>query len=237
VLLRRRRAGRHASSRRHALVTSQRPNLLRSETLPPEPRQRRSREKRARLKHAALDLFHAHGYERTSIEEIARRADLATGTFYQHYRSKRQLLLVLMEDLLAAMERLNLRPTPVGNARELLYELLARGFAMDRRYLGAYRAWQEALLSDPQLALDQMDIRIWTTSRVVYLLTLLQQWPGARKNVEIPTLAEVIDTLCWSLLDESISMARERLNARIDAVTHLIYHAMFEDPAQQKAAR
>ena len=32
-----------------------RPNLLRSERLAPEPRQRRSFEKRARLKDAALD--------------------------------------------------------------------------------------------------------------------------------------------------------------------------------------
>ncbi len=208
-----------------------RPNLLRSERLPPEPRQWRSREKRARLKDAALALFNAHGYERTSIEEIAKRANLATGTFYQHYRSKRQLLLVLMEDLLTAMSQLNLQPT-AGNPRALLRELLARAFTTDRRYLGAYRAWREAMLSDPHLARDWREIREWTTQRVVALLTLLQQGPAARKDIAITPLAEVIDTLGWSLLEQAASISSAQANASIDAATHLIYHALFLDTPQ-----
>lgn len=212
-----------------------RPNLLRSEKLPPGPRQRRSREKRARLKDAALALFNARGYERTSIEEIARRANLATGTFYLHYRSKRQLLLVLMEDLLTAMSQLNLQPTAGGNPRALLRELLARAFTADRRYLGAYRAWREAMLSDPQLARDWREIRAWTTQRVAALLTLLQQWPGARKDIVIVPLAEVVDTLGWSLLEKPAFMSLEQVNARIDAATHLIYHAVFLDTPEESA--
>lgn len=209
-----------------------RPNLVRSEKLAPEPRQRRSREKRARLKDAALALFYAHGYERTSIEDIAQRANLATGTFYQHYRSKRQLLLVLMEDLLTAMSQLNLQASADGNPRSLLRELLARAFTTDRRYLGAYRAWREAMLSDPHLARDWREIRKWTTQRVVALLTLLQQWPGARKDVAIAPLAEVVDTLGWSLLEKPAFISTEQANARIDAATHLIYHAVFLDSAE-----
>jgi AcrR family transcriptional regulator len=212
-----------------------RPNLLRSERLPPEPRQRRSLEKRARLKDAALALFNAHGYERTSIEEIAKRGNLATGTFYQHYRSKRQLLLVLMEDLLTAMSQLNLQPSAGGNPRTLLRELLARAFTTDRRYLGAYRAWREAMLSDPHLARDWREIREWTTQRVVALLTLLQQWPGARKDIAIAPLAEVVDTLGWSLLEKPAFMSLEQVNARIDAATHLIYHAVFLDTPEQRS--
>jgi AcrR family transcriptional regulator len=67
--------------------------------------QKRRMEKRARLKTAALALFGEKGYDGTSIDEVAHRAGLAVGSFYQHFRSKRQLLLVLMDDLL---ERLSL---------------------------------------------------------------------------------------------------------------------------------
>jgi AcrR family transcriptional regulator len=67
-----------------------RPNLLDGEDLPPEPLQNRSREKRTRLKAAGLALFREKGYERTSIDEIARKAHLAVGGFYQHFGSKRQ---------------------------------------------------------------------------------------------------------------------------------------------------
>jgi AcrR family transcriptional regulator len=35
------------------------------------------------------------GYARTSIDDITAEADLATGGFYLHFRTKRQLLVVL----------------------------------------------------------------------------------------------------------------------------------------------
>ncbi len=211
-------------------MTSHRPNLLKFEQLPPEPRQRRSQEKRRRLKDAALQLFRSRGYERTSVEQITKRANLATGSFYQHYRSKQQLLLVLMDELLAAMGRLSLRPAYGGDVRGSLRELLARGFSNDLRYLGAYRAWEEAVLYDPQMASSQLAIRQWTTKRVTVLLTSLQQWPGARPGVDVPALAQVIDTLFWSLLAQAVFLTKVELNEWIDAATHLIHHALFLDP-------
>lgn len=213
-------------------MTSHRPNLLKFEQLPPEPRQRRSQEKRKRLKDAALQLFRSRGYERTSVEQITKRANLATGSFYQHYRSKQQLLLALMDELLAAMGQLSLRPNYSGDVRASLRELLARGFANDLRYLGAYRAWEEAVLSDPQMASSQITIRRWTTKRVAVLLTSLQQWPGARPGVDVPALAQVIDTLFWSLLAQAVFLTRVELNDWIDAATHLIHHALFLDPSR-----
>lgn len=213
-------------------MTSHRPNLLKFEQLLPEPRQERSQEKRRRLKDAALQLFRSRGYERTSIEQIAKRADLATGSFYQHYRSKQQLLLALMDELLAGMGRLSLRPNYSGDVRASLRELLARGFSNDLRYLGAYRAWEEAVLYDPQMASSQMAIRAWTTKRVAVLLTSLQQWPGARPGVDVAALAQVIDTLFWSLLAQAVFLTRVELNHWIDAATHLIYHALFLDPSK-----
>ena len=217
-------------------MTSHRPNLLKSEQLPPEPRQKRSQEKRRRLKEAALQIFLSRGYERTSVEQIAKRANLATGSFYQHYRSKRQLLLALMDDLLAAMGRLSLRPNYSGDVRSSLRELLARGFSNDLRYLGAYRAWEEAVLSDPQMANSQIKIRAWTTKRVAALLAALQQWPGARPGVDVPALAPVIDAFFWSLLAQAVFLTTVQLNDWIDAATHLIHHALFLDPSKDDKA-
>jgi AcrR family transcriptional regulator len=218
-------------------MTSRRPNLLTREQLRPEPRQKRSQEKRRRLKEAALHIFRSRGFERTSIEQIAKRANLATGSFYQHYGSKRQLLLALMDELLAAMGQVSLRPNYTGDIRANLRDLLARGFSNDLRYLGAYRAWEEALLSDPQMAHSQMKIREWTTSRVAALLTTLQQWPGARPDVDVPALARVVDTLFWSLLAQAVFLTRVELNDWIEAATHLIYHALFFDASKDDTAR
>jgi AcrR family transcriptional regulator len=207
-----------------------RPNLLTGEDLPPEPHQKRSLEKRARLKAAALALFSEKGYERTSIDDIARRARLAVGGFYQHFRSKRQLLLALMDELLEKLSRLDLGPQASTDIRAALRQLLARAFSHDLRYLGAYRGWQEAVLSDPSLARKQQQIHAWTTARSATLFHLLQQQRGARPGVNVPALARVMDAFFWSLLALATQMPAPELNQWLDSSTHLIYHALFADP-------
>ena len=213
-----------------------RPKLLAGEDLPPEPRQKRSLEKRARLKAAGLVLFGEKGYESTSIDEVARRAKLAVGSFYQHFRSKRQLLLALMDELLEKLSRLDFHPRTGADVRAVVHELLARAFSHDLRYLGAYRAWQEAVLSDPELARKQVEIHVWTTGRVTTVFQLLQQLPGARPGVDVSGLARVMDSFFWSLLAQAVRMPEVELNQWIDSATHLIYHAMFTD-APMKAQR
>jgi AcrR family transcriptional regulator len=208
---------------------TKRPNLLSGEDLPAEPRQKRSLEKRTRLKAAGMALFGEKGYEGTSMEEIAQRARLAVGGFYQHYRSKRQLLIALMDELLEHLSLLELRPQAGSNAREALEAVLSSAFERDLRYLGAYRAWQEAVLSDPGLARKQRAIHVWTTGRVEAVFQRFQQMPGARPGVDIASLARVMDSFFWSLLGEAVLMPRVELNKWLDSATHLIYHALFTD--------
>jgi AcrR family transcriptional regulator len=75
-----------------------RPNPIAGERLPRSLSQARSRITRQRLLRAAMDLFSRDGYEAASIAAIAKRAGIAVGGFYQYFRSKRQLLLVLMNE-------------------------------------------------------------------------------------------------------------------------------------------
>jgi len=210
-----------------------RPNLLAGEDLSREPQQKRSLEKRVQLKTAAVALFGEKGFERTSIENIARRANLAVGGFYLHYRSKRQLLLALMDDLLKGLRGIDLSHDVEADAQAVLRDLLARAFACDLHYLGACRAWEEAVLSDPDLARKQQKIRAWTTQRVSALFVFLQNFPGARPGVDVPALARVMDGFFWSLLAQAVRMPKVELNDWIDSATDLIYHALFFDPAKK----
>jgi len=208
---------------------SSRPHLLRGENLPGVPQQKRSREKRTRLKTAALALFGERGYEGTSIEEIAAHAGFAVGGFYQHFRSKRQLLLALMDEWLERLSRLDLSVKSEGAPRDRLHQLLTRAFSADMEYLPVYRAWQEASLSDPELARMQNEIHDWTTTRVIGVFEWLQKMPGTRHDVDIRGLARAMDALFWSLLAQALYMSRKELKRWIDAATHLIYHALFTD--------
>ena len=48
-------------------------------------------EKRTRIVYAAQSLFIRYGVKRTSIDEVARAADIAKGTLYLYYESKEML--------------------------------------------------------------------------------------------------------------------------------------------------
>jgi AcrR family transcriptional regulator len=206
-----------------------RPNLLADEDLPPAPHQKRSIDKRRRLKAAGLALFGEKGYEATSINDIARRAKLAIGGFYQHFRSKRQLLLTLMDELLEHLSQIDLHPRAFANVQQGLHELLAAAFSRDLKYLEAYRAWQEATLSDPGLARKEVQIHAWTTARVLGVFQLLAQMPGARPDVDLQALARVMDGFFWSLLARAVKMRKAQLDQWIHTSSHLIFHAMFLD--------
>lgn len=220
-------------------MTAPPPRLLAGEDLPPEPRQRRSREKRARLEAAALALFARKGYDGTSVEEIAGRARLAVGGFYLHYRSKRQLLLALMDGLLQALSAVELSLGAGGDARGALRSMLGRAFAADRRFLGAYRAWQEAVLTDAELARTEEAIHAWTTARVQGALERMARLPGARRGVDFAELARVLDAFFWCLIARAVRAPADELETLVDAATHLVYHAMFADapPARSRQRR
>jgi len=207
-----------------------RPQLLHGEDLPAEPRQKRSLAKRERLKAAALMVFADKGFERASIEEIAGHADLAVGGFYQHYRSKRQLLLALMDELLEKLSRLELRVKAGSPGIQAgLRDLLSAAFSADLSYLGAYRAWLEAALSDADLAEKQQQIHNWTTARIQRVFEALHQLPKARPGVDIATLARVMDSFFWGLLAQAAQMKKPELQRWIDTSAHLIYHAIIGD--------
>jgi len=47
---------------------------------------------RGRLAEAALDLYVEHGFDQTTVADIAQRAGLTERTFFRHYADKREVL-------------------------------------------------------------------------------------------------------------------------------------------------
>lgn len=70
---------------------------------------------------AALELFSEHGYERTTVAEIAERAGLSERTFFRHYADKREVLFSGGEQFLEAF---------VGRLAEALDSMGARQAVM-----------------------------------------------------------------------------------------------------------
>jgi AcrR family transcriptional regulator len=211
--------------------------LLDAEAPLPRPCQERSREKRAQLLAAALTLFAEKGYEGTSVDAVALQAGVAVGSFYQHFRNKRQLLLVLMDQLLEGLERLDLRPKGARSIRAGLRSLLRSAFSQDLAYAGAYRAWREAVLLDPSLASHEAQIEHWTRARVAGVIQALLQLPGARADVNVPVLARLMDRLFWDLLGQALRLPAIELEAILESTADLLFHALFSDAALKNPSR
>ena len=54
---------------------------------------------RERLVVAAVDLFFEHGYDATTVAQIADRAGVTKSTFFRHFSDKRELLVAGQETL------------------------------------------------------------------------------------------------------------------------------------------
>ena len=66
--------------------------------------------RREQLLDVALALFAERGYHATSISDIIGKANVARGTFYNHFRSKRQIFAQLLDRL---FEQVNASATPI----------------------------------------------------------------------------------------------------------------------------
>jgi AcrR family transcriptional regulator len=209
-----------------------RPVLRPDEALPAPPRQARGRAARTRLLEAGRELFAEQGYHATSIQAIASRAGTAAGAFYIYFRSKRQLLIVLMNELLERLAALDLRPKSGAagtDARTGLHNFLAAVFRADLEYYGVVRAWQEAALTDAGLGEMQTAIESWTHARILGVFRLLQQHPNARLDCDLPAFARMMDRHFWSLLARAASLSRREFDREVRIAADVIYSYLFQD--------
>jgi TetR/AcrR family transcriptional regulator, cholesterol catabolism regulator len=90
-------------------------------------RERKKLEARRHILAAALELFREKGYDAATVEEIAERADVAKGTFFNHFPRKDALLEALAEDVVGELfEDLGPVETWEGSARDQVLRLYLR---------------------------------------------------------------------------------------------------------------
>jgi AcrR family transcriptional regulator len=85
-------------------------------------RERKKDETRERISQAAIQLFHEKGFEATTVDEIAARADVAKGTFFNYFPRKEAVLHAITERQIDALEALadRLASDPRGVKEKLL---------------------------------------------------------------------------------------------------------------------
>lgn len=100
-------------------------------------RERTKQANRAAILEAAREVFADLGYGAATVRDIVRRTDLATGTFYNYFPDKGEVLRALLDES-ATEARARIRAARAGATT--LEDFVRTGFA----------AYFEFLLEDPQ---------------------------------------------------------------------------------------
>lgn len=75
---------------------------------------------------AAASEFVEHGYENTSMEQIARRAGLTKGGVYHHFQGKDDILLLASQKLAEPLIEMMQQAATIASATEALSEIITR---------------------------------------------------------------------------------------------------------------
>ena len=95
----------------------------------PSSRAERAAERRTAIIEAAMDEFIARGFAATRLDDIAKRAGVAKGTIYLHFKDKESMFEELIRTAIVPLvNRLAAGPPPVGGSVRDMIEGFVRTF-------------------------------------------------------------------------------------------------------------
>jgi AcrR family transcriptional regulator len=98
---------------------------------PASGRAARAAERREAIIAAAMDEFIGRGFAATRLDDVAKRAGVAKGTIYLHFKDKEALFEELIRTAIVPLvNRLGPPPNPAGSVRDLI-EGFARAFIQE----------------------------------------------------------------------------------------------------------
>lgn len=119
-------------------------------TIAARPRRGSPEQTRERLITAAADQFNRSGYHGTDSNTIAKEAGYATGTFYKHFRDKREIFLAAYDRWLTAQwKEISDTLSEMRNAEETARLLVDVSIKFHTEWRGLRASLMELVFSDP----------------------------------------------------------------------------------------
>jgi TetR/AcrR family transcriptional regulator, cholesterol catabolism regulator len=183
---------------------------------------------------AASDLFVERGYDSTSVEDIAERANVSKGTFYNHFETKEALVIELRRSMLAgtvdqAFALLAQGQQPITVLERLLLERaaftqkepeLAKVFFMQRIQVILFK--DEELIASP--IVDGKRTLLFRAA--IYELVCEGQKRGQIRSDQSPAEITRMITACF-LHAQGAWLASDRSTSLVDKV-HRWLHALLD---------
>lgn len=180
---------------------------------------------------AAAALFTENGYDDTSVEDIAEKANVAKGTFYYHFQTKEALVLELRRSMLAgtvenSFALLEQGCAPITVLEKLLLEraaftqkepVLARVFFLERI--------QSILLRDEDLVTSGAETKMRFRT-AIYQLVCEGQKRGQIRADQSPAEITGMIAACF-LHAQGAWLASDRSSSLVEKV-HRWLHALLD---------
>lgn len=187
---------------------------------------------RQRLVSAATELFEAQGFRATTIQQIAQRAGTTHTTFYQHFRSKADLVRLFRDEINAEIEStfsvLDSRVSPGAKDVRAWVDQYAALWA--RTHVRCEALW-DAMGADPELAADVISDGYRLTGNLRHLLPAHPPARRERVQNQLMLLLLMLDRLFFLTHSQGRQVPAAKL---LDDVADLMWHAL--SPPQTKSA-
>lgn len=191
-------------------------------------RERQKADRTGRILDAASRLFRTQGYDAVRIEDIAAAAEVSTGTCYNYFSTKGDLLLAIVsmevEEVVAAGRALVENPPP--EIAQALRALLRLYYDHSLHYLSK-EMWRKAMafsIEAPDTPFSQRytELDAMLATQVCDLLSALKARGLTRPDVDPATLGQIIFHTLNQLFTEFVkqdAMPLTQLHRASDAET------------------
>jgi len=186
----------------------------------------KKRKREARILKAASQLFTRQGYDETSVEAIALRADVAVGTVYNYFQSKPALL----QHVLASGRSESLRASaaiaenPPADAVEAVSELIiAQMRGANRHDKELWRVIHATAALEPDaFGLDYFMVKEQFRDHISMLLTTLRDRGQLRQDIDIDVAAKTIKYVASEVFRRYVIDDHSSLENAIDELKSML---------------
>lgn len=161
------------------------------------PKQRLTDRKREAIVKAAIAEFRANGFDATSVDSVAARAEVSKRTLYNHFPSKDELFAEILQVLWhrnASQEELTYRADAPLRAQLLALMMQKMALVTDANFLDLARVAIAATIHSPERAQEMIDRLGQKEGRVLAWIRAAQR-DGRLKPGDASLAAQQLESL------------------------------------------
>jgi AcrR family transcriptional regulator len=182
---------------------------------------------------AAREVFAEKGFFNAQIADIAQRAGKSTGSFYNYYDNKQQLLEALLDHFASDIldqTRSRLTDDPAANIEEAV-----------RAYFQTFRDYLPEMIGVFHLAMTDATFADWWRERraegIAAVLSVIRSVENTGRTVDLKhdmfasAMVSMLESFCWTWMVAGGDRIQSTYNedAAVATISEIWYRAIFAD--------